>query len=390
MNVPKKRDASAVAKVKVSGQPIAVDRIINRTALKLELNRPAPEGFVPIIDGVVIDPEGDTYQLPGGARGFSASFLARVQNAAGIQQTETYHREVVVNGEDGIEVEVVAIRPRAGELPLQARAICRMSYVDAYTRYLRRGTDDSEKEKARERSFLPRKLETMAMNRCIAKLAGIKRAERGDLLRTEHGPVVWAFRRDQLDMARDDVRAAYIDAAASSAGRLFGKAAALDDATEGAPLDIASEEHTVRPDDPELGAVSDVEYEDEGEAVWEDVADEPAPEDEPEAEVAEPEDGADGGEDSHSTLFPPAWPYEPDSDISQGILNVNTKRGMWLKVKDLPVSVCNVFLASWSIETEYDAEADEHGVFALWQDSKADAPKRATCKVLMMHFGIEE
>lgn len=384
MNVPKK-SASQAPKVKVSGQPIRVERIINRVALKLELNRPAPEGFVPIIDGVVIDPEQDTYQLPGGARGFSANFLTRVQNAAGIQQTETYHRDCEIDGQSGIEVEVVAIRPRAGELPLQARAVCRMSYHDAYTRYLRKGADDSEKEKARERSFLPRKLETMAMNRCIAKLAGIKRAARQNDLITEHGPVVWAFRRDQLDMKRPDVMSAYVNAAAKSAGRLFGR----DENEDVAPEELEGVDETVSAADPEFGAIADADYDDDtGWSVDDDEGPEPVDsetvDEEPFAEDPEVEDA----EVEEPDLLPAEWPFDDDHEITAKALVATTKRELWAAMQDIDVATASLFLARWSQATGYDAEDDPDGIMATWNAKRGKDAQKAMAKVTAIHRGI--
>lgn len=391
-NTPDKTGAQ-IQKVKVSGQPVAVDRIANRAALRLEFNRPAPDGFIPIIDGVVVDPVEDTYQLPGGARGFTATFLNRVQNAAGIQVTEVRHTNVEVDGEEGVEVMVAAIRPRAGELPLLARAICRMSYRDAYTRYLRRGVDDSDKEKARERSFLPRKLETMAANRCIAKLAGIPRAKKQVDLVTEHGPVIFAFRRDQLDMSQADVRTAYINSAAASAARLFGGATEIPDAD---PVDLGTTEEQIKGADPELDGIDDVEEV----ANWEVLDDEPdeaqptpadpesaATEEEP-ATVGEEEEG-DSSDSVDAAAFPAGWPFETDDPVSVAVAGAETKREVWAAIKEVDHPHIAVFLAQWCVETEYDTEEDEDGIYAIWSAKKGKDGHRAACKVLMDHWGME-
>jgi hypothetical protein len=377
--------------VAISGRDIPVSRIVNRNDLKLSLQRPTPHGFVPIIDGCIPDIRsvkegGHTYGVGGGKVGLSAPFFKMVQSAAGIQIIDVISELCDVNGEPGARSKVTGVLPRAGELPLQSTAECTMSFSNAYAAY---GIKDA-KGRAKESTFLPRKLETMAKSRVIRDLTGLKSSYTIDDLEFDAGngsivPVVFAFRRDQLDMQNAEVRKAYIDSAAQTQARLYGSGSSIEEAEARAcisqaraPIKVAdSREEVTR--DPEFsgGVDEDADFDDLGSADQSNI-------DSIDAALlgsyleGEEDDPMEQLDNVDAQFRPGVVAAKIPADFQDKLAQcANDKKQIYAVMKTLDEKRATAWTSFWIIETNYDMVADEMLIYKVWQDGKAFAPHRA-------------
>jgi len=370
-------------KIQIAGAEVPLARIINRNDLKLALKRPSPFGFIPIVDGCIPDLRpmsegGHIYPIAGNTVGFSASFHSMVMLAAGIQIVDSDSGAWDVNGQPGARAKVTATLPRAGEAPVQAVACVEMTYEDAYIAY----GCSTDKKKAKERSFLPRKLETMATSRVIRKLTGFKvSANKSDLyVSTESGgsvPVIFAFRRDTMDMSQPDVRRAYIEQSARAHSRLYGNAQ-LEGSAEEERARLADEEPTadrVSPENHELGGMppaadddfEDADFEDE------DLTEEPKPAEKKKLKEFRP--GMDAADiNAHDPSF--------SSDLQDCD---DSKKGIYVVMKTLPDTVATLWAANWILAIGYDTRSDPHKIHQVWNDGKPKAAQRALTGLEYFH-----
>jgi hypothetical protein len=362
--------------VAISGRDIPVSRIVNRNDLKLSLQRPTPHGFVPIIDGCIPDIRsvkegGHTYGVGGGKLGLSAPFFKMVQAAAGIQIIDVISELCDVNGEPGARSKVTGVLPRAGELPLQSTAECTMSFSNAYEAY---GIKDA-KGRAKESTFLPRKLETMAKSRVIRDLTGLKSSYTIDDLQFHDGngrivPVVFAFRRDQLDMQNAEVRKAYIDSAAQTQARLYGSGGNIEEAEAREPIKVAdSREEVTR--DPEFsgGVEEDADFDDLGSAGQSNIDS---------VDAALLGSDLDREENDDAQFRPGVVAAKIPADFQDALAQcANDKKQIYAVMKTLDEKHATAWTSFWIIETNYDMVADELLIYKVWQDGKAFAPHRA-------------
>jgi hypothetical protein len=322
---------------------------------------------------------GHTYGVGGGKLGLSAPFFKMVQSAAGIQIIDVISELCDVNGEPGARSKVTGVLPRAGELPLQSTAECTMSFSNAYEAY---GIKDA-KGRAKESTFLPRKLETMAKSRVIRDLTGLKSSYTIDDLQFHDGngrivPVVFAFRRDQLDMQNAEVRKAYIDSAAQTQARLYGSGGSIEEAEAREPIKVAdSREEVTR--DPEFsgGVEEDADFDDLGSAGQSNI-------DSIDAALlgsdleGEEDDPIDQLDNDDAQFRPGVVAAKIPADFQDALAQcANDKKQIYAVMKTLDEKHATAWTSFWIIETNYDMVADELLIYKVWQDGKAFAPHRA-------------
>ncbi len=156
-------------------QTMEVSRFVNSARVASDLTQPVAEGFKRVAVPVQVNLEdmrngGDVYRVGGGKVGISGRVYADMRKAAGIQVVRSESRAVDVNGEPGIAVTVWCVRPRPGMPAMMTCKSVSASYADFFRQ--RRVKADDARAEAQARYFMPRQLETAALNRATRELLG--------------------------------------------------------------------------------------------------------------------------------------------------------------------------------------------------------------------------
>lgn len=395
---------------------VPIDKLVNGRDSIIRLTAPPPPGFQAKFNVVKADVRsmrdgGDLYKVSAykdaagkwhTLYGMSGRFLAECRAAGGVQCIASNPIEVkdIAGRGPGVKVTVVGILPSLVGPDRATSSSVQMSYQDAFERYGKRdkktgalvmGDDDY----ARERTMLPRKLETMAKNRVTAELLKLRRAYPEDDLKTG----LFAFVTYELDTNDETTRRIAIERMQTATTRLFGSAATLqpsEETLERLPAD------TIGQDEPagELDAEAE-------EAEWEDPLfggegrSETSPPQTPRKRGGQDSTGDDGGQGKGSPAgaqepqeeepeeeevdenLPPGCPFVDNPILVQAWNSARTIVQYKAIIGEIDTAKhpLEVWLATWMNQSQYPISEDPGEVMKTWQSKANDATQRALVKM---------